>query len=250
MVKIITVSTPKGGVGKTTLAYYLADMYKRTGKTLVIDTDSQGNITKFLLGNNGTLCEENNFVSLFKKKNMTPLLLKENLYLIGSNIELSEYDSKNELNYFFLLSKYLKKIKNNYDYIIIDTPPNLGMFTLNALLATEYVIAPLDPSEDALDGIGVLVKTVEEMKEDHNENIKLIGLIINAADFRNNADQKIKNKVKEDYPSLIFDESIPKTTKIRDARALYKSVLDIYPEHKVSIALEKIFNEMTKRIGE
>ena len=249
MAKVITVSTPKGGVGKTTLAYYLATMYQEKGKTLIIDTDSQGNITKCLLGNENPLEDHNNFVSLFRKKNITPLPLNENLYLIGSNIDLAEYDSKNELNYFFILSKYLKKESSKYDYIIIDTPPNLGMFTLNALLATEYVVAPLDPSEDALDGIGVLVKTVNEMKEDHNEKIKLIGLVLNAIDLRNNADQKIFDKTKDKYNSLLFKDSIPRTTRIRDARASYKSILDTQPEHKVSIALLNIFKELNERMG-
>lgn len=249
MAEIFTVSTPKGGVGKTTLSYYLTQMFKEQGRTLFVDMDSQGNATKYLLGKGNKLPEENNVVQLFRKQPLKICKLEANLSLIGSNLLLSEFDAKSELNFYFLLSKFLKDQKNNFDYVIIDTPPNLGMFTLNALLATKYVLSPLDPSEDALDGLGVLLDTVQDIKEDHNSNIQLLGFILNGFDARNKADQRIEQSIQEQYKDLLFKSFIPRTTKIRDARIDYKSVLQVVPTHKVSSAYLNLFKEINQRIS-
>ena len=248
MAKIITITTPKGGVGKTTIAYYLADMYRQKGNVLVIDTDSQGNLTRFLLGGK-ELDDSNNFVRMFEGKKPSPVKINENLSLIGSNIKLAKYDSKSELNNFFLLSKYLKINQDKYDYVIIDTPPNLGMFTLNALLVTEYVVTVLDPSIDALEAQVILEEVMNDVRADHNEKIKLVGMILNTFDSRNKNDKDIYSMTKEKYPDSFIETVITRTTKVRDCRAEYKSILEAYPDNKVSVALQKIFKDINKRIG-
>lgn len=252
MAKIITIATPKGGVGKSTIGYHLAKLFKEKGTTLFVDIDSQGNSTKYILGAKRKLADKNNVVHLFRKENIEPLAIDKNFFLIGSNLLLTEFDSKTELNFFFSLQKYLKGVRKNYDYIIIDTPPNLGLFTINALLATKYVISPLDPSEDAFDGLGILLDTVNEVKEDHNDNIELLGFVLNCYDRRNKAEQAIEERVKSKYPEILFNSTIPRATKIRDARLSYQSVFELDPKsrEKVTIALKELFCEIIKRFGE
>ncbi|MCP4103079.1 MAG: ParA family protein [Lentisphaerae bacterium] len=247
MTKIITVCTPKGGVGKTTLAYYYTRYCSTKGKTLAIDTDSQGNLTRFLVGDeNSELDEKHSFVALFSKKKAEPIKVSDTISLLGSDIRLSKYDAKNELDYFFLLTKFLKNYKNNYDYVVIDTPPNLGMFTFNALLTTEFVLAPFDPSVDALRGIEVLFEAIKKIKADYNDKIKMAGLVINSCDFRNSNDKNIYNDAKAKYPEYLLESVIPRTTKIRDARVRFESVVNLLPKHKVSLAFKSLFEEVDK----
>lgn len=253
MIKLC-VSNQKGGVGKTAIVYHLAQLYAKQGRTLVVDMDSQGNVTNYLTGEQNseekrTIEDRHNIAHLFKnrKNRVFPLEIKENLYLIGTNIKLSEFEGKLELDYYYKLQDLLKQFEERFDYVIIDTPPSLGLFTVNAFLAADYILAPIDSSEDAIDGLELLNNSIEQIRR-HNDTIEIVGYLINSYDGRNKADQRIKKFMEENYPHKLFQEMIPRTTKIRDARVSYQPIFELAPNHKISKAFKIFFKALNSRI--
>jgi len=246
--KIFAGTNQKGGVGKTSLNLHVAEQFAEKGNTLIVDLDSQGNMTSWLL-NEEELPTANNVTQLFKKKNPKPLKLSDSLSLIGSDILLTEFDSKNDFTLYFILQKFLKKYENEFEYVILDTPPNLGIFTLNALLSADYLYIPVDIGRDSLKGLSVLLSNYEEIKEDHNEKIKLLGFVINNDEPNTKASKRVKAHIAENYPGMLLSV-IPHTTKVRDARETGQSVFKYCPEHKVVTAFNKLFQAINKRVYE
>ncbi|HON73339.1 MAG TPA: AAA family ATPase, partial [bacterium] len=160
MVKI-SVSNQKGGVGKTTIAFHIGNMFASDGsRVLLVDIDPQGNLTSCFTD---TLSDENNIKLLFEGINPEPLKVNQNMFLVGSDITLSKYEADAKLANFFRLANFLKT--QEFDIVIIDTPPSLGLFTSNAMITSDYVIIPLDLSRFALSGLADLMNSIEKVKD-------------------------------------------------------------------------------------
>lgn len=242
--KTIAISTPKGGVGKTTLASTLAHLFSQDYQTLIIDIDPQGNLTNLLKVNN---LNNSNINKLFIEKNprLKPLTLK-NFDLLGANIDLTGSENKQSFEHFIKLKNYLQSLRN-YDYCIIDCPANLGSLTINAMLAADYLLCPIDSSGYALTGADILIKEYESIKTG-NPNLKLLGVVLNNFKMHLPADQKAASKAQENFADLILGEVIPSTTEITKAEQLGVAVTEANPQHKVSLSLKKLYQQIISKI--
>jgi len=244
--QVITVTNQKGGVGKTMLTFHLAKLFARNKKVLCIDIDPQGNLTDYFLGEE-VLQDRNNVIQLFEKKSPVPLEISKNLHLIGSDIQLSKNDSKSDLSYYFALQRYVKRLID-YDFVFIDTPPNLGLFTMNSMLAAHKIIIPLDSSKDSIKGLQTLMKDFANIKDEHNQTLSVAGMVLNTYDGRTNADRRTREQVETLFPGMLFDTEIPRSTVVRDARNLNIPVFEQNDKNPVSVALEALYKEIKTRL--
>jgi chromosome partitioning protein len=246
---IISIANQKGGVGKTLMSYHLAYLFAEKGKTLVIDLDYQSNLTSYVLGSEEKRIDKQNEISnIFNNDVPEPLKIKDNFFLLGASNDLHDFAGKTDFKNFFKLKNYLEKIKPicNFDYIIIDTPPNLGLFSTNAFLVSDNIISPIDSSLSSVSGFKMLLEINESMRNELNFDIKVLGCFLNNyAD--NKADRKILKEVEKKYPELLFKSIIPRTTKIKEANQDFKSIFEVDPSNKASRAIKQLFKEILDR---
>lgn len=220
---IISFFNQKGGVAKTTSSVNVAAIIaKEQKKVLLVDMDSQASsttcvgiqeddldITIFdLLKNKKTTIEDIQQVIIHTKFDNLDIL-PSNIELSNADIELSSY-----LNRESLLKKILDKIKNNYDYIIIDTPPNLGLLSVNSLVASHFLIIPVSPSFLSVKGIKNLLNTYTLIKENINPSLEILGVLITLFDSRKNMARDIRIQLSEVFNNQIFDTVIRVNSQI------------------------------------
>lgn len=218
MGKIISIANNKGGVGKTTTTLNLATALTKLGeKVLMIDLDPQASLSV----NYGLepLETHNSVYNVFMDElDMEDIIckLEENLYLIPATIELSKVELNliSRLSRETVLKKKLNKIKNEFDYILIDNSPSLGLLAINSLVASDYVIAPMDPTYLSLRGLEILNEVVEQVKE-INEKLQFLGVVITMFDARVNHHREIIEELKDKYP--VFNSVIKRSIKFSDS---------------------------------
>lgn len=235
--KVIAVVNQKGGVGKTTTAVNLATIFAvMFKKVLIIDIDSQGNsssglgvaqkdrvkTTYDLFSNNASI--------------MDVVLHTEipGLDIIASNVNLAavELEIVNKMDHEVILKRQIDKIKDQYDYVIIDCPPSLNLLTLNALVSCDEVIIPMLCDFYSLEGLSHLIKTIEIVGKRLNPKIKISGILFTMYDKRNRLTEMVENDVRGCLGSLVFKTKIPRNVKISEAPSHGKSVV-VY-DHKCS----------------
>lgn len=227
MGKIISIANNKGGVGKTTTTLNLATaLTKLNKKVLMLDLDPQASLSV----NYGLepLETHNSIYNVFMDEleiNEIICKLEENLYLVPATIELSKVELNliSRLSRETILKKKLNAIVNNFDYILIDNSPSLGLLTINSLVASDYVIAPMDPTYLSLRGLEILNEVVDQVKE-INENLQFMGVIITMVDTRVNHHREIIEELKNKYP--IFNSVIKRSIKFSDSGLNMSSVFE------------------------
>lgn len=222
MGKIIAFTNKKGGVGKTTtavnMAAYCADFGK---KVLLVDIDSQGNATTAL-----------GFSKSALKKSVTGVLLDDDLVsnnvlltdvagleLLPANVDLSgaEVDLVYKRNREGILKNALDKVRDNYDYIFIDCPPSLGLLTVNAWVAADSVIIPLQSEYFALEGVSQLMNTIAMVKQHLNPNLQIEGVVITMYDARALISKQIAAEIKKFFKNKLFEIIIPRNVRLAEA---------------------------------
>ncbi len=220
MSKIIAIANQKGGVGKTTTSINLATVFAALGnKTLLIDLDPQGNTSTGL----GISSESrnNSIYDVLIEKKIKPLNIKETivplLSIITSNINLSaaEIELINVKDREYVLKNVLQDL--NYDFIIIDCPPSLGLLTVNALTAADSVIIPSQCEFFALEGLSYLLKTIYLVKKNLNRNLYIDGIILTMYDRRNKLSQQVELDVRKYFKYKVFKTIIPRNVKLSEA---------------------------------
>ena len=249
MGKVISIANQKGGVGKTTtsvnLSSYLANMGK---KILLIDMDPQGNATSGL-GISKNEIEYSTYDLLIKKVKFHDIILTTEitgLSVIPANIQLAgaEIELVSHLSRETILRKLIAQILDDYDYIIIDSPPSLGLLTINTLSASGYIIIPVQAEYYALEGLVQLFDTLDLVREHINPDLKLMGLLITMHDKRTNISQEVAKQVREHFTNKVFNVIIPRSVRLTEAPSFGKPINSFDPNSPGALAYEELAKEV------
>lgn len=247
MGKIIGVANQKGGVGKTTTAVNLAAaLGVLEKKVLLIDADPQANATS------GLGIEEVNFstynllehsadVKDCIQKTSSPNLdlVPSHIDLVAAEIELVDRDKRE-----YMLKKALEEVKSDYDYIIIDCAPSLGLITVNALTAADSVIIPIQCEYFALEGLGKLLNTVKNVQKIHNYDLDIEGLLLTMYDSRLRLSNQVVEEVNTHFPEMVFETIISRNVRLSEAPSFGESILMYDAESKGAIQYIQLAEEV------
>lgn len=250
---IITVANQKGGVGKTTTAINLAAAVANKGfKTLLIDLDPQANSTMSYVDARGVqrsmydvlVTEEIEFKDAVVA---TPV---PNLWIAPSRISLAKLESKliGDLDGPFRLKDKMKDAGNEYDYIFIDTPPTLGMITVNALVASTHVLVPIQSSYFALEGTDDLLETIEKIKSRPNPNLQLLGVVITMHDKRTTLAKDIHDQIGQVFGDRLFNTVITKSIRLEESPAYKESIFTFAPKSSGAMEYYSLSEELLSRV--
>jgi chromosome partitioning protein len=256
--KVIALANQKGGVGKSTTTINLGvGLAKKGNKVLLIDADSQGNLTTMLGIRrpdelSATLASNLEKIIMDKpvggKEGI--VVCDEGVDLLPSNIELSatEVNLVNTMSRETILKTYLKEIRSNYDYILIDCMPSLGMLTLNALTAADSVIIPVQSHYLSAKGLEHLLRTVKKVQRQLNPKLDIEGILLTMTQSRTNFSKEISQLLKETYGGNIniFKSEIPFSIKGAEMSAYGKSIFSFDPSGKVAKAYENLTREVSE----
>jgi chromosome partitioning protein len=250
---IITVANQKGGVGKTTTAINLAAAVANKGfKTLLIDLDPQANSTMSYVDPHAIsrsmfdvlVSEELGFNDV-----IVPTQLP-NLFIAPSKIALAKLESKliGEMDGPFRLKDKMAAAAVEYDYIFIDTPPTLGMITVNAMVASTHVLVPIQSSYFALEGTDDLLETIEKIKARPNPNLQLLGVVITMHDKRTTLARDIHEQIGQVFGERLFNTVITKSIRLEESPAYKESIFTFAPRSSGAMEYYSLSEEILSRV--
>lgn len=250
---IITVANQKGGVGKTTTAINLSAAVANKGfKTLLIDLDPQANSTmSYVDARSVTRSMYDVLVS--EEMELPDVIVStpvENLSVAPSKIALAKLESKliGDLDGPFRLKDRMKDVANDYDYIFIDTPPTLGMITVNALVASTHVLVPIQSSYFALEGTDDLLETIEKIKARPNPNLQLLGVVITMHDKRTTLAKDIQDQIGQVFGDRLFNTVITKSIRLEESPAYKESIFTFAPKSSGAMEYYSLSEELLSRV--
>ena len=254
--KIIAISNQKGGTAKTTSTFSLGVALAKKGqKVLLVDADPQGDLTTYMGWHNvdeipitlATLMQDS-----ITDKDVNPkeaiLHHSEGVDLIPSNLELSslEVSLVNAMSREYTMKNVLNGLKKDYDYVLIDCMPSLGMITINALACADKVIIPVQPQYLVAKGMTQLLSTIIKIRQQINPNLKIDGIVLTIDDKRTNLTKDIYNQLQENYGSAvrIYDTQIQRAIKVAESTAHGKSIFTYDKSSKVAEAYSSLAREV------
>lgn len=254
MGKVIAISNQKGGVGKTTTAINLAaSLAALEFKTLIVDADPQANSTTGLglepkdVETGVYECMINKLEALdYVKSTEVDFLdiLPANIDLVGLEVEFVEEENREES-----MKKVLKTCKDKYDFVIIDCSPSLGLITVNALVAADSVIIPVQCEYFALEGLGKLLNTISIIQKRLNPELDYEGILLTMYDMRINLSNQVVNEVKTHFENMVFDTIIPRNIRLSESPGFGIPVIAHDAQSKGATSYLNLANEIIEKNG-
>ena len=251
---VIAIANQKGGVGKTTTAINLAaSLAVLEYKTLLIDADPQANATSGVgidprsvkLGIYECLMDEVNIKKAIIETDTPNLfLIPSDIDLVGAELELVDQPNRNQK-----LKTMLAKIKDDYDFIIIDCSPSLGLVTLNALTAANSVVVPVQCEYFALEGMGKLLHTIKLVQTEMNEDLEVEGILLTMYDIRLRLSNQVVEEVKSHFQDMVFNTVIHRNTKLGEAPSYGKTIIMYDAAGKGSVNYLNLAREILQKNG-
>ncbi len=252
MAKIIAIVTQKGGVGKTTTAVNIAAILGEMGKaTLLVDIDPQGNATsgvgldkrKVAASSYDLLTAATGTEAAAVKTDFAGLsVIPSSMALAGAELEIMDLPHRESR-----LKAALAPYRAQYDYIIVDCPPALGLITLNALVAADTVLLPVQPEFYALEGLSQLIATVRQVKRTHNPTLEIEGVLFTMYDGRTNLTQQVVAEVKKFFPRKVYAQVIPRTVRLAEAPGFGRPINYYDKTSKGAKAYRALVEELLER---
>lgn len=250
---VIAIANQKGGVGKTTTAINLSAAIAKSGKkVLLIDLDPQGNSSLSFLDHK---IIDYSIYDLLTDSNTSPEhIIKPTsipgLDVMPSRINLAKFESKliGEFDAPFRLKDRIDGLIKSYDYILIDTPPTLGLITVNALVASDYVLVPIQPSYFALEGTDDLLETVEKVKARPNPRLQVLGVVITLLDKRTTLARDIQEQIRTVFGEKVFSTVISKSVRLEESPAYKETIFTFAPTSSGAVEYSSLCDEVMSRV--
>ena len=251
MGKVVAIANQKGGVGKTTTSVNLSSILAKRGKkVLIVDTDPQGNATSGLgiekeleYSVYDVIVNEIDIDKTIKDTNIKNLkICPSNINLAGAEVELVSMISREQR-----LKEKLDLVKDQYDYIIIDCPPSLGLITLNTFTAADSVLIPVQCEYYALEGLGQLMNTINLVKKRLNKNLEIEVALLTMYDMRTNLSNQVVKEVSKYFGNNVYKTVIPRNVKLSEAPSYGMSIIEYDSRSKGAKAYDKLAKEFIKK---
>lgn len=245
---IISIANQKGGVGKTTTAVNLAHgLVQQEKKVLIIDLDAQGNCSSIFLDDEN-ITEENSIYAVFKDKTDIGELVQKtrirNLDLAAAALKLSDVESllAGAVDGFFRLSEALAGVENQYDFVLIDCPPNLGMLTVNAFVCASHLLIPLQTAKFSLDGLTTILETASTIQKRFNQKFCVLGALITIHNQRTAISQAFIDPIAE-YLNL-FEARISRAVAVEEAHMMQQTIFEYQPKCRIATEYMQLTREV------
>jgi chromosome partitioning protein len=250
---VIAIANQKGGVGKTTTTINLAAGFAQKGRrVLLLDLDPQGNSSISFLDPQAIHASAYEMMVEGKEdiSNYTYPTAIEGLEIIPARISLAKLESKlvGDFDAPFRLKDRLETVSERYDTIFIDTPPTLGLITVNALVAATHVLIPIQSSFYALEGTDDLLETIEKVKARPNPNLRVLGVLLTLFDKRTTLAREVYEQIKSVFGSQVFETVITKSVRLEEAPAYKESIYTFAPQSSGASEYSKLCEEVMRRV--
>jgi len=256
MGKIITIANQKGGVGKTTTAINLSSGLTLFNgyRVLLIDLDPQGNTTSTFMEVDD---DRPSVYELFTEdedidfKKLIYSTSREGLYILPSTIKLAKVEKMLSSNTEgpIAIRKHILELAGNFDFVIFDTPPSLGLLTINALSSSDYVLMTITASPWALDGVQDFIDTIEAVREVFNPSLKVLGAVVTIFDSRTRLAKDVFDQAKEIFGDLLFKTTISRNVRLEESPAYGKDIFSYAPSSKGAFNYRSFVKEVLDRVS-